>query len=125
MWYSENISIWVVSKIKDRRDKCYLNNTKCREFLYEDLKDHINVPDGLLTKDCIYDEQLFRNTIRKFQLDNNLQCDGALGRKTLAAEYIVKNNISKTNSVRTAISKISNVLNIKERTAYGYTWITI
>ena len=42
-----------------------------------------------------------------------------------AAEYIVKNNISKTNSVRTAISKISNVLNIKERTAYGYTWITI
>lgn len=72
-------------KIKDRRDKCYLNNTKCREFLYEDLKDHIDVPDGLLTKDCIYDEQLFRNTIRKFQLNNNLQCDGILGRKTLAA----------------------------------------
>ena len=44
---------------------------------------------------------------------------------SLAAEYIVKNNISKTNSIRTAISKISNVLNIKERTAYGYTWITI
>lgn len=53
--------------------------------MYEDLKDRIGVPNELITKDCIYDEQLFRNTVRKFQLDNNLQCDGALGRKTLAA----------------------------------------
>lgn len=74
-----------MSKVKDRRDKCYLDNTKCREFLYEDLKDHIDVSNELLTKDCIYNEQLFRNSIRKFQLNNNLQCDGILGRKTLAA----------------------------------------
>ena len=74
-----------MSKIKDRRDKCYLDNTKCREFLYEDLKDNIDVPNELITKDCIYDEQLFKNTIRKFQLGNNLQYDGILGRKTLAA----------------------------------------
>ena len=74
-----------MSKIKDRRDKCYLNNTKCREFLYEDLKDHIGVPNELITKDCVYDERLLRNAIRKFQFDNNLKCDGMPGRKTLAA----------------------------------------
>ena len=53
--------------------------------MYEDLKDRLDVPNELITKDCIYDEQLFRNTIRKFQLDNNLQCDWILGRETLAA----------------------------------------
>lgn len=74
-----------MSKIKDRRDKCYLNNTKCREFLYEDLKDRTGVPNELITKDCVYDERLLRNAIRKFQFDNNLKCDGMPGRKTLAA----------------------------------------
>lgn len=74
-----------MSKIKDMRDKCYLNNTKCRKFLYEDLKDRIGVPNELITKDCVYDERLLRNAIRKFQLDNNLKCDGMPGRKTLAA----------------------------------------
>jgi hypothetical protein len=74
-----------VSKIKDRRDKCYLNNTKCREFLYEDLKDRIGVSNELIIKDCVYDERLLRNAIRKFQHDNNLKCDGMPGRKTLAA----------------------------------------
>ena len=67
------------------RDKCYLNNTKCRKFLYEDLKDRIGVTNELITKDCVYDERLLRNAIRKFQLDNNLKCDGMPGRKTLAA----------------------------------------
>lgn len=74
-----------MSKIKDRRDKCYLNNTKCREFLYEDLKDRIGVSNELIIKDCLYDERLLRNAIRKFQHDNNLKCDGMPGRKTLAA----------------------------------------
>ena len=74
-----------MSKIKDIRDKCYLNNTKCIKFLYEDLKDRIGVTNELITKDCVYDERLLRNAIRKFQLDNNLKCDGMPGRKTLAA----------------------------------------
>lgn len=44
---------------------------------------------------------------------------------TSAAEYIIKNNFSKTNKVRTAISRISEVLNKDKRTIYGFKWISI